>query len=277
MYIPSGCCVLQSVICVIFLIAHVRHPVVFHFSGFDYFKLFWCAMLLWLVFHTFVLLAPGPWWTALSWRLVGVCADSILLTLPIWVVVIMISEMLFTYRNPGRRRVFFSRVTLFLFTATYWILGIIVSLSDVNTAQQTGDMVLFWRGVVLIAISIFVAMPAVRLHRAITYPVVQPEDRPCVKWSQVLIVLIVALGAARGIFELTTYPGWNMVMTWIDKAQDSAATSGTLSGRARAFLCCWEVFFGNLFSQLLIFAVLTLRAHEVQFDNDPIYRQGSDA
>jgi hypothetical protein len=125
MWIPCGFNILQSIFCVIFLVSHIMRPVVFHFSGFDYFKLFWCALLLWLVFHTFIIAWYGPW-TPTTFHLAGSCADSILQTLPIWVVVIMISEMLFTYRNPGRRRVFFSRVALVLFTAVYWILGIII-------------------------------------------------------------------------------------------------------------------------------------------------------
>jgi hypothetical protein len=142
---------------------------------------------------------------------------------------------------------------------------------------DVGDMVLFWRGIVLIAISLFLAMPSIQLYRVITYPILQPDDRPCVRRSIVLLVLIVALGLGKGIWDVITYPGWNAVANWISTKQTEAATPEEVSVLARAFFCCWEIALGPLFSQLLIFTVLTLRAFEIQFDNDPIYRPVGEA
>jgi hypothetical protein len=233
-------------------------------------------MLVWLVFHVFVLVWYGAW-TSMTYHLFGSCADTILQSLSIWVLIIMISEMLFTYRNPGRRRVFFSRVTLFLFTAMYCILGVMFSFFDPATDGQAGDLVLFWRAAAMIAIAVFVAMPSIRFYQAITYPVVQPEDLPCVRRSIVFITLIVGLAVGRGIWNLTGYWGGNAVKDWVGNRQKEVVRPEDLPWPARAFFCCWELVTGVLFSLLLILAVRELSAHEIQFDDDSIYQQGREA
>jgi hypothetical protein len=276
MWIPCGCYVLQFAFCLGCLVAHIRRPVLFQDSGFDYFKFFWCSMLVWLVFHVFVLVWYGAW-TSMTYHLFGSCADTILQSLSIWVLIIMISEMLFTYRNPGRRRVFFSRVTLFLFTAMYCILGVMFSFFDPTTDGRPSDLVLLWRGAVMIAIAVFVAMPSIRFYRAITYPVVQPEDLPCVRWSVVFITLIVGLAVAKGIWNLTGYWGRNAVTDWAAKQQAAVVRPEDLPWPARAFLCCWELVAGVLFSLLLILAVRELSAHEIQFDDDSVYQPVGEA
>jgi hypothetical protein len=268
MYAFTGFGVLEILVCIWFIGGHILEPLPFSGTGSDYFLWFWVPLLVWLLYHTIIVTAYFPY-TQRSVYLVQ-AADCIFQVLPTWIVVLMLSEMLFTYRNPGRNRVFFARVCLCLFLIVYGLLGVLFSFTDVEDMFQSSDSMLLWQGAIRLLTTVFVALPAIKLFHAISYPVLQKDDVSCVRWSTAVFVILGALNIAKAVIALTIY--WNAnelaASLWNDIRTNAY---DNLPSRVRVTLWFNEFSFNTLYTVLLMGVVLVLREHEMRFANDPFY------
>jgi hypothetical protein len=266
----TGLGVLQAVVCLLYCVRHHFDPLPFSGTGSDYFLWFWCGLFLYSVYHTVVVTAYLPY-TPVACYLVQ-AFDGILQMLPTWVVILMLSEMLFTYRNPGRTRVLFARICLALFVLVFLLLGVLFSFTDVEDMLQPGDSMLLWQGAIRLLTAVFLALPAVKLYSAITYPVLQQDDVSCVRSSAVVFGAFAAINVARSAFVLTQFCDLNKWAFAISQAvfQNPA---DQLPVTFRAVFWILEFLSNTLYTALLMVAVLVLRDHERRFANDPFYAQ----
>jgi hypothetical protein len=268
MFAFTGIGILQILVCFYLSFVHARQPLPFSGTGSDYFLWFWIPLLIWLLYHTILVTAYFPY-TQRSAYLVQ-AADCIFQMVPTWIVILMLSEMLFTYRNPGRNRVFFARVCLCLFLVIYGLLGILFSFTDVEDMLQTGDSMLLWQGAIRVLTTIFLALPAIKLFSAISYPVLQKDDVSCVRWSTGLFIVLGVLNIGKAGFVLTHY--WD-INEWANSLwnQITGNPYDQLPGFVRGTLWFNEFVFNSMYTVLLMVAVLILREHEMRFANDPFY------
>ena len=258
------------VACFVMLFKHFRSRPKLQQQGFDFNIPFWITMAIWTTYHAIILTFKFPY-TAKTYYICGVCIDSILLLLPFSFLVIIISEMLFTYRNPGTQRLIFSRIVFLLFLVIFLILGIFLSLVDTESFLGTGDTMMLWHGAMSLVIALFIAMPSVRLIQAVSYPVVQPEDVSCVRISKIGLWVIVSLFLLRSIHNFLIYLGhcpWN---SWFQREIAEAEDPKNLPVACR----CYHFFFDFIFNfgcALLGFGgVYLLRKHDLEFADDPFY------
>jgi hypothetical protein len=201
------------------------------------------------------------------------CIDVGLQLIPVWVVVFMISEMLFTYRNPGRNRLVISRVFLVLALFVFLTLGIILTFSDVEAAYAgAGDAMMFWHGMVCIFSTAFTVMPSVRLIQAISWPVLQTEDAGCVRSGTAIVIGCVAINGGRGIWDVTAYFGWNVLSEKISSLVLQAPDGVHLPAVVRIYYFVWELLVNAVYTGFITWGVLVLRMHEKAFGDDPFYR-----
>ena len=105
---------LAGMLCLVFLIRHIRSRKTSPPLGPDFNIPFWVTMAIWTVYHAIMTIFKFPW-DPKYFYICGICIDAILLLLPFSFLVMIISEMLFMYRNPGNQRISFSRIVFGLF------------------------------------------------------------------------------------------------------------------------------------------------------------------
>jgi hypothetical protein len=194
-----------------------------------------------------------------------------------WIAVSIMSEQLFSYRNPGPARILFSRLALVLFLLTFFILGLVLSFSDVDSVGATGDVMLVWDSAMILTAGIMLVMPAVRLVRAISFPVIQKDDAPCVRYSAVMFGIVVALCIARGIWHLTIFADVNGAANSLnDDIYDRTVNARSLSRKVRVFWVFWELIAHAVFTTAVIAGVSILLVHDIDFDREPFYREETD-
>lgn len=260
----------DALVCAYLLFQHIRSRLKAKPSGFDFNILFWITMIIWAIYR-FIIVTFHFQWNAKSWYLCGVCIDSILLLLPFSFMVIIISEMLFTYRNPGTQKLIFSRIVFVLFLTIFLVLGVLLSLMDVESVFDSGDTMMLWHGAVSIMIAVFIAMPSVRLVQAVSYPVVQPEDVSCVKWSKIGLWTIVFLFVIRSIHNFLTYIGCNPWNHWLMRTIEAAEDPMNLGTPVRAYHFLFDFIFNYVCAGIGIGGVYLLRKHDLDFADDSFY------
>jgi hypothetical protein len=264
---------IQAAFCLFCFVQHVRHPVPFSAMGRDIFLFFWGTLFTWLIYHNILITAYFNW-TPRNWYLAGFCVDSVIQMLPIWILLFMISEMLFTYRNPGHNRLFISRVFLIMALLVLLALGVVLSLSDVESRYgYLDDAMMFWHGVVLIVSAAFVVLPSIKLIQALSWPVLQADDAACVRASSIILIVWIVINTGRGIWDVTAYFGWNSLAGEISAAIDQAKTGSDLPSGVRWFYAIWELIANAVSTALLIAGVLVMRQHENSFIEDPFYAE----
>jgi hypothetical protein len=181
--------------------------------------------------------------------------------------------MLFAYRNPGRNRLFISRIFLLLSLVIFLLLGIVLSFSDVKVSYgAAGDTMLFFHGAVLTVSSLFLIMPSLKLIRAISWPVLQVEDARCVRISGVMFSVLVVIFLARGIWDITSYFEVNTLALEVSRLVD-AADPRDLPATVRWFYFLFEFIVATVCTIVFMIVVIVIRQHERGFADDPFYAE----
>jgi hypothetical protein len=104
-----------------------------------------------------------------------------------------------------------------------------------------------------------------------TYPIEQPEDAQCIRWSRVGISIVVFLYGFRSIYNLLAYFEANPIMNWfVDQIKDAPDPRNMPVG-ARIYTLVFDFLFNFLSSFLCLIGLEALRRHELQFVNDDFY------
>ena len=109
-----------------------------------------------------------------------------------------------------------------------------------------------------------------KLLTAISYPVIQPEDASCVRFSRIGLFLFAGIFLAKAIFSLLVFLGANkMSISITQEIHDNSRDK--LSPAARAYYVSGAFVFEFIPCLLAILAVFVVRKHEIEFVNDPFY------
>jgi hypothetical protein len=191
----------------------------------------------------------------------------ILIFIPMCLVILVLFDLLFTYRNPGPKAILFFRALFLLFLITFLILGAILS-AITRTLSDPEASLTIWSASTDIVLAVFFAMPARSLLEAVADPSNRSEDFLCVNFCKVGIVLYVLLFAGRAIWSITYFWNLNLVQSWVNK---HVLADGTPDGRARAINCAFDIVFDFVPAVLSMVTVTLIQNHKILFRENPYF------
>lgn len=256
-----------AVICVIFLIYHVRIKILNEESSLDINTLFWSTMTVTLIYRSIITIFP------FNYSLQGLLIlhgglNATLSLIPISLFVLIICELLFTYKNPGTQTVKFYRVVFSVFVSTFLIVGICLSFIDISSSDPSNELSL-WHGCTDLIVVCFVAIPSYSLIKAISYPVIQPEDSAFVRWYVVGAWIFCITFFIRSVFNILHYFNQNPAIAWFQ--QELMRSNDRPDKAAIMFQFFFTLIFEWLTSLMTIIGVYFLRQHDLKFSDDPFY------
>jgi hypothetical protein len=263
---------LSALISIILLIRDVRKPTR-RFVLLDQTILFWVFIAIWQTYRG-ALLVVAIHWTPPTFRIWFVSVEQMIAFIPMCLVILLLFDLLFAYRNPGTNAVFFFRVLFLLFLVLFLGMGILLCLLDSSGEEdQDADLSMsLWCACRNLVLAIFFAIPAHALLKAATYPMVQPEDACCVNFCRVGIVLYVLLYGGRTLWNATHYFGVNKVQEIMN---NDISPDGRPAATARALSFVFYFLFDFVSSVLSMIAVYLFRTHELLFYENPAYHRGA--
>lgn len=240
---------------------------------FDLMSNFWISMAFWTSYHgLFQIIYVN--WDAQSYYAFYVCLDYLFFLIPSCIFIYIISETLFVYRNPGRLIVTFSRLLFGLFFFIFLLLGIIAAAYQKidETSKTKFDFFYLWGSCVDLLLLVFVSIPSLKLIRAITMPVIQPEDVKCVRVSKIGLIFLDLIFITRFIFNILSYCGENYFSNYLtEKINEKKQTDEFLQFEERYSYWLFDMIFNFGTSIILISGIYVLRRHDLTFVEDPFY------
>ena len=151
--------------------------------------------------------------------------------------------------------------------SVFLIVGIALSLIDVNFYDPSYDMSL-WHACTDFLVVCFVSIPSIHLVRAISYPVVQPEDATCINWSVFGVWVFCITFFIRSIWNFLHYANLNYIYDWIIRELEEGIMPNKNS---RFFQFCFSLVFEFSCSIMTMIGVYVLNQHDLKFADDPFY------
>lgn len=239
---------------------------------FDQTFLFWVFMILWQFYRGTVQLFYFKW-NEKSFKIGYTSANHILLFVPMCLVILILFDLLFTYRNPGMNAIIFFRSLFILFLITFVALGITLCLIDSSNENDPDLSLSLWCACTDLVLVIFFILPARSLLAAVTYPMVQPDDAGCVNFCRVGLVLYTLIYTLRLIYNSTHFFQINPLQQWVT---DQAKPNPTLPASVRAFSWFFMFLFDYVPSIFAIISVYLFKKHDIMFNENPYYTRQSD-
>jgi hypothetical protein len=233
--------------------------------------LFWVFLAIWQIYRGLLLVVPFHW-APETLRIGYTSVEQMVMFVPMCLVILLLFDLLFTYRNPGTNAMFFFRSLFFLFLVTFMGLGILLCVFDSSNENSDADLSMsLWCACTDLVLAIFFALPAPALLEAVTYPMVQKEDEFCVNFCKVGIVVYVLLYGGRALWNGTHYFGVNVVQSWMARTLDP---DGRPAVPVRVLVFAFFFVFDLVSSVLAMVCVYLFREHENMFSENPYYTRG---
>lgn len=243
--------------------------------------LFWITLIIFLLFRGILSIAPINY-DYKKVKLIFLGCHHILLFIPMCLVILILFDLLFTYQNPGTNAINFFRSLFLLFLATFVILGVALSLIDLNDDNTDPEMSLsLWVACTDLILMIFFVIPACSLLKAVTYPMIQPEDKACVNFCRVGIFLNSLIFFLRMFFNFMHYIDINPVQDWVvrmnrDHAQYLGGKIYVPADGVRIYNFFYYFIFDFTPVVLSMIAVNLFKKHDLMFNENPYYTKQSD-
>ena len=256
-------------ICIYFLVKNLKSPI--HLKPrkkIDSNALFWIFMFIWMEYRAIIFFVPFNYTTQTLLIFQG-GVNAILALIPISILVLLICELLFSYRNPGYQTISFFKCVFVVFLGVFLIVGIAISFIDQEEGEDIAATLSLWHGCTDLIVLLFVTFPAHYLIEAISYPVIQPDDVKCISHSKVGTWIFGILFFIRSLYNMLHYFDVNPCAQWLN----TQILEGNI-GNARAFTACYALVFEYITAVLAMAGVVMIRNHDMKFSEDPFYARG---
>jgi hypothetical protein len=261
--------IITGLVCIYFLVQNIRAPV--HLKPrktIDSNIWFWIFMAIWMVYRGVIFCIPFNY-NIKSLLIVQGGVNAILALIPISMLVLLICELLFSYKNPGYQTISFFKCVFIVFLSVFLIVGIAISF----IANEEGDLatktLALWHGCTDLIVLLFVTFPAHFLIKAISYPVIQPDDVGCITKSKIGTWVFGILFFLRSLYNTLHYFNVNPLQHWLEKQSTDEKI-----GNARAFTATYSLIFEYTTGVLSMIGVCMIRNHDMKFSEDPFYARG---
>lgn len=253
-----------------FLIKNLKSPIhIKERKVFNSNSLFWITMMIWMVYRGLILLIPFNY-TSSTLLIFQGGVNVTLALIPISLLVLLTCELLFSYRNPGYKIISFFRCVFAVFVFVFLVTGIAISFIPTDDNSDSVFGISLWSGCTDLLILVFVVIPAYLLIDAISYPIIQPDDIPCVNQSKFGLSIFGILFFLRSLYNILHYLKLNPISTWLSHQQNSANIA-----KARAFTACFTFIFEYCTGILAMIGSNLIRKHDLKFAEDPFYARGA--
>ena len=192
------------------------------------------------------------------------CIDAILYIIPICLLIVLICEVLFAYKNTEIFLRRFIKIIFMMFFIIFISLGVSCCFVTFN---RDDDPIFLWRSFCDLILAFFISILSLRLLDAITYPFTPPEHTSCVRWSRIGMWIMISIFFIRFFWDFFDYLGLNKLMNWVQDAD-----LNLVGPRIVYFLI--QVIIDLAPPILAMIGAYILRKHDLEFAADPFYQGG---
>ncbi|KAH0787156.1 hypothetical protein GPJ56_008870 [Histomonas meleagridis] len=173
------------------------------------------------------------------------------------------------YTNPEIRSISLFRVVFIIFISVFLVVAIALSVVDTDDGDDPGSVLYLWHSCADLIVSLFVLFPSLKLIKAISYPVIQPEDATCIRWSKVGVWSFCIIYFIRCLYNALHFFEANPIGEWIDVELQKPGKTPSAGVRAYSFM--FFIIFDYATALMSIAGVFTLYQHDLKFADDPFY------
>lgn len=260
---------ITGIVCIYFLIQNIRSPVhIKPHKTIDSNIWFWIFMALWMEYRAVIFCIPINY-NIKTLLIIQGGVNAILALVPISMLVLLICELLFSYKNPGYQTISFFKCVFVVFLGVFLIVGIAISFIGNDTDDLATKTLALWHGCTDLIVLLFVTFPAHFLIKAISYPVIQPDDVGCITKSKVGTWIFGILFFLRSLYNALHYFDANPLQNWLEKQ----LREGKIVN-ARIFTVSYSFIFEYATAVMSMIGVCMIRNHDMKFSEDPFYARG---
>jgi hypothetical protein len=235
-------------------------------------SLFWLFLAIFQFYRSLCFLVPFHWtqWTYSMW---GVTLKGLLIFTPMCLVILILLDLLHSYRVLSPNAILFFRALFLLFLVLFLFLGFVLAWLTSGQAQDPDSAMTVWSGATDIVLAVFFAMPARALLEVAASPTSDLEDALCVNFCKVGIVTYVLLFTGRTIWGLTHFSRVNYLQNWVN---DNHLPDGTPNGGARAVNFAFDFVFDFATTTMAMISVYLIQKRSTMFAENPYYTRRPD-
>ncbi|OHT12142.1 hypothetical protein TRFO_03793 [Tritrichomonas foetus] len=241
---------------------------------------FWFFLLIWQFFRGITSLVYFNY-DMFTFSIVFIGFRRLIFFVPMCLVILILFELLFTYRNPGTNIIIIFRWFIGVFLGTFLTLSVILSkcetsidYSDDFNDQSEPDLSLsFWGACSDLILCLFFAFPAIKLINVVTTPMVPPENAKCVNFTKIGIVVYILLFLGRSIYSATHFFNINLIQKFLNEQLNSNESANLISRLISFF---YYFFFELVPTVMAQIAVVLITSHQIMFSENPYYTRDID-
>lgn len=256
---------------------------IFHFRKskakirvFDQTIVFWFFLAIWQ-YYRFVVTFVAFSWTQTYYNLLYSGLKHYLLFIPMCLVILILFDLLFTYRNPGTNAIFFFRSLFVIFLITFLVIGLTLGIIDSGEATDPDISLSLWCACTDLVLALFFVFPAKKLLDAVKYPMVQPEDESCISFCTVGYIVYTILFILRSLWNFLHFFDVNPLQNMETEDINRPSSEGWKPAlRLRLIHFFFDLIFDIIPSVMSMISVFLFKKHDMMFNENPYYTRPSD-
>lgn len=225
---------------------------------------FWFFMFTWQVYKGTIHMFKFNW-DPQTFLMYNASLNHVLYFIPMCLVILILFNLLFSYRNPGLNAIVFFRALLSLFLITYVVIGIIIIRVTSAEGKDPDQRLGLWCFCTDFILLLFFVIPAKALLNAVTYPMVQPDDVKCVNFCKIGLILYSLLMSLRMLWNFSHFFRFNKVQDYF--------YNNTTDWKYRLWSWFFFFMFDYMISVLAMISVYLFKKHDLMFNENPYYNR----
>jgi hypothetical protein len=223
--------------------------------------LFSISMFIWLLFRAIICIAPFDY-SEHGYQIVFRVVSAILYLIPTSLAILILCELLFSYQDPGERKIVFFKVMFLIFLVAFVVIAIVVTVANIDDSPELTYSMALWRASTNFVVLLFFAFPVYQLFRT----VLDPESGDIRKYDTIAqygVSFLILVICVRIVYDGLVYAEKNPVHDYLEGAGEKDVSKPSGGVRAIQFL---SGFFVEILTNLLVvLAVRVLRFVEQRF------------
>jgi hypothetical protein len=247
-------------------------------SAFFYHSLgFWTCLAIWQLLYGVTSIFSFHW-TPRTYRAFSQSVLHILLFVPMFLLVVMVVELVFTYRNPGARAVAYFRGLILVFLVVAVLLGLMISVCDPATGSDSADGPLaLWCGCTDLLLCIGFACAASSLLQHVAFPAIEMGSSACVNLVRLGIAVECIILGGRATLEILNYFRISPVEKWLLTQLEVRGSDSFPNGSARGLRVVAGVVADFTPAMLAVVAVYIITKQNMLFNDNPYFNSADAA
>ncbi|KAK8885630.1 hypothetical protein M9Y10_041080 [Tritrichomonas musculus] len=237
---------------------------------------FFATMSFWMLFRSVISIVPFNY-TPITYNIVFTNISAILFAVPLSFVILILCNILFTYRNPGTKMIIFFKMLFFIFLTAFLLIAVVISIANSKDQKAHDRTMKLWRACTDFLICFFFAGPAIQLVKEFAMKSInQKSSKKCLTLSTTGVAIFSFIFILRVLYNFLAYCDLNPIEHFIEDQIDEAERIPSVD--ARAFTVVYYFVFDFFAGCLGIAAVVYIESQELNLIADREYdRQRSDS